>query len=198
MTRPEFNKLQYDTLREEIRESKARMHRTLLYGLSVAPAASTLAQVMKIDVLILLVPLFVLTIGLLYLSDSYSVMRCGTFIKNHLEASIPGGKGWEQWLYGDGRLHQRSVDIFLLGGFYVLFVVYYVAATYMAIVFAGEKYGGGTRTLLTGGYGLIGAAFVVFLVINFRSCIQTGELQADPKAGANPTADPSPHSSTRD
>jgi hypothetical protein len=172
MTKQEILKLQFVSLREEIKESKVRMHKTLLFGLTVAPAASIFGQIKQVEVLLLLIPLFIVIIALLYQSDGHAVMRCGTYIKNYIESEISDFTGWEEWLFENGQLKNRAVDILLLSSFYLLFFIYYVTATFIASSTA-KNFGPTAHAVVTGGYSAIGVVCAVFLAMNFRSSTQT-------------------------
>ncbi|MBB28650.1 MAG: hypothetical protein CME25_07080 [Gemmatimonadetes bacterium] len=66
------------------------------------PSAYFLAQSQKVEVLILSLPILICTVLLLYLAESRSQMRCGSYIKDQIEASVSAQVdsfiGWEMWL----------------------------------------------------------------------------------------------------
>ena len=76
----EFLKQQYVTLREEIRETKNRIFQTMGFGLVVIPGSHFLAQSYKIDTVTLSLPVLVLVVALVYLSENNALMRCGRYM----------------------------------------------------------------------------------------------------------------------
>ena len=130
MDESQFLMEEYKTLREEIRETKARIFKLVGFGIFAVPVAHFVAQTYRLDVVILSLPLLVIVVALLYLSENHALMRCGCYIREHIEPKVedtigevillekgsdrsiePKVKdtiGWETWLEnGFGR---RTVD----------------------------------------------------------------------------------------
>jgi hypothetical protein len=84
MDKQEFMKQQYISLREEIKETKARIFKTLGFGLVVVPAANFVATTYQVDVLIMLMPCLIIVVALIYLSENRAKMRCGRYIRLHI------------------------------------------------------------------------------------------------------------------
>lgn len=170
MNEQEFTKQQFITLREEIRDTKARIFRILGFGLIVVPAANSLANSYKVDVLIILMPLLIIVVALIYLSESRAKMRCGRYIRLHIEGRIKTTEpGWETWLESSRspacRLYDtRCVDKYLDYCFYILFLTYFVSSVYLAARFTCTKYGLIPTSILLGSYTAIGIWFMIFLV----------------------------------
>jgi hypothetical protein len=164
LDKQEFLKQQYLTLREEVKETKARIFKTLGFGLVVVPAAHFLAQSYHIDTVILSIPILVIVVALVYLSENNALMRCGRYIRLHIESQIEGVLGWETWLETPGLFETRDVDKYLSYRFYLLFFVYFVGSVFLAARFAIQQYGQIAASLLLGLYVAIGIWFVIYLI----------------------------------
>ena len=162
----EFLKHQFLTLRKEIEDSKSRVFQTMGFGLVIVPGSHYLAQAHKIDTVLLSIPILVVVVALVYLSENNAIMRCGRYIKQNIEPHVGGVVGWEAWLETRGAFDARAVDKYLSGAFYLLFLVYFSGAVFMATRFALGQYGVVAAAALLGAYVGIGAWFVTFL---FRS-----------------------------
>lgn len=176
MDKKEFTRLQYVSLREEIRETKARIFKTLGFGLVVMPAANFVAVTYEVDVLIVLMPLLIIAVALIYLSENRAKMRCGRYIRLHVERDITGmGPGWETWLenpnrYDTGFYDARCVDKYIDYCFYILFVIYFGSSVFLAARFIRTNCGMTWQALLLGVYVPIGIVFMWFLFQNSQVC----------------------------
>ena len=169
MDKQDFLKQQYLTLREEIKETRARIFKTLGFGLVVVPAANFLAKSFQIDTIMLSIPILVIAVALVYLAENNALMRCGRYIRHHIEPEIKGILGWETWLETPGILKTRDVDKYLSYCFCLLFFVYFVGSIYMAAQFAlDHQYGQLVTSLLICIYVAIGILFVIYLIKNIR------------------------------
>lgn len=137
----EFLKLQFITLRDEIRETKDRIFKTMGIGLLGLPASYFLAKAYKIDTVIILLPFIVVVVALLYLAENNALMRCGRYIKHNIEPQRI--IGWETWLETKGAdtWDARDVDKHLYIAFYLFFVLYFVGAAFIACRFVLSKCG---------------------------------------------------------
>lgn len=176
MDKQEFIKQQYITLREEIKETKARIFKTLSFGLVVVPAANFLANSYQVDVLIMLMPLLIIVVALIYLSENRAKMRCGRYIRLHIEGKIKDIEpGWETWLEDPCRYDvvpydTRCVDKYLDYCFYILFFIYFSSSVFLAAKFAHIKYGLIVTSLLLGSYTAVGMCFMYFLIKHIQFC----------------------------
>lgn len=168
MDKQEFLKQQYLTLREEIRETKDRIFKTMGFGLVVVPASHFLAQAYKIDTVILSLPVLVVVVALIYLAENNALMRCGRYIKHHIEPEIREVIGWEEWLETKSSYDARAVDKYLSYAFYLLFLVYFAGSVFLAARFALQTYGMLATSLLLGGYVAIGIWFIIFLLKSIK------------------------------
>ena len=175
MDKAEFTKSEYLTLRKEIEESKNRIFQTMGFGLVVVPGSHFLAQAYKLDTVTLSLPVLVVVVALVYMAELNGIMRCGRYIKHHIETQVQGIVGWEAWLETTNSFHTRSVDKYLSYAFYLLFLVYFVGSVFIATRFALTEFGMIITSVLLGGYVAIGIWFLLFLVKN--SPVSTSTLQ---------------------
>jgi len=102
MNKDEFLKLQFKSLREEIKETKSRIFRILNIGIIAIPASLYFGITAKINIIILVIPFLIIAVSLLYLSENHSLMRAGRYIKEYIEKEVKNGNkefiGWEEWL----------------------------------------------------------------------------------------------------
>ena len=182
MDKFEFVKMEYLTLKEEIKETKNRIFKLAGLGVVGMPAAYFIAKTHKIEALILSLPVLICTLLLLFLSESRALMRCGAYIKESIESKLKKEKecdllplDWEHWLEktpeGKSESERRLVDKLLTFFFYLLFFYYYIASVYLATDLADSRFGiiGFAVCLaiyISGGILFIG--FLVRLFCNFH------------------------------
>lgn len=183
MDKAEFMKLQYQTLREEIKDAKARIFKLVGFGIVVVPASHSLSKVYNLEILMTFVPLLVIVVTLLYLSDNHAIMRCGLYIRLHVEKEFPDLIGWERWLDEPGELDPRTVDRYINYCFYVLFVVYYAGSVFLAQHSLRHEYGDMVGNVALGAYMILGSGFLAFLTRNIKgSASTTGFLRRSSRA----------------
>ncbi len=187
MTRPEFLKSEYETLREEIKISKGRMFTLAVGALVGIPTAysfaeKTVAEKPDTHGLVFSLPLLICIIMLLYLSETFAVMRAGRYIRLHIEPKIvdatkPPFKGWEHWLEEYprpfDRPSRRLVDRFLTSFFYLMFVFYYVMAATLAARSALTQFHAVGLAVSLSVYISVGILFVAFLLYSFKQTVRT-------------------------
>ena len=128
----EFAKLEYQTLRKEIEESKQRLFLVVAAGISVVTTADYFAVRDNAGIFSLLLPFLVLAFALLFLSQHNAKFRAGRYIRKHIEHNLKGiAPGWENWLEKDVVKH-REPDKYIKMGFLVVFVTYYSFSAYLA------------------------------------------------------------------
>lgn len=174
MNREEFLKQQFITLREEVKETKSRIFRALGLGLVIVPASNFLAKEYSVDTLILSTPLLTIVVALLFMAETRALMRCGRYIRTKIESEIEDFIGWEEWLEIPSNYDRRDVDKYLSYSFYLLFIVYYCGATFLAFRFSTEKYGIVAASLVSSAYVAIGIWFVIFTIQNIKYSVSTG------------------------
>jgi hypothetical protein len=171
MNKEDFLKMQYQALREEILATQRRSFQTLGFGALSLPAAGYLAEMRKVPALSLTVPLLILVIALLYLADNHGIMRCGDYIREHIEPELLRDEaiGWEAWL----EQGQRSTELYTTWCFYLLFLLYFVAALFMTWAYMDPNSLGGTfprpvPTIITSLYIAFGVAAGWHIVRSIR------------------------------
>ncbi|MGH8559283.1 MAG: hypothetical protein ACRESZ_17915 [Methylococcales bacterium] len=143
LEREKFVELEYQTLREEIAQDKDRRFKIAGLGFIGLPSAYYLyhvgSELQKFHLWVISLPLLVLVIACMYISKSRAIMRCGTYIKTKIETHIKENSkikiGWENWLSENDQQNgydKRDVDKILAKAFYILIVIYYLAATSLA------------------------------------------------------------------
>ncbi len=171
--RSTFLKEQFLTLRREIEETKARIFKTLAFGIAVVPAAHYLAKVYDLDIVLFATPLLVIVVALLYLSENHALMRCGRYILREIEPHLEGAVGWETWLEARGSFDPRTVDKLLSVCFYLLYFVYFSGSVFLATRKARAQLGEVTSAALLGTYVAIGIWFLIYLFRNIRTSTRT-------------------------
>ena len=140
MDKDEFIKSEYENLRMEIRHVRSRLFTLSGTSLMILPAALSLADKYSIGPLIILIPFLITALVSLYFSESKALMRLGSYIKHNIEPYIETKRasiGWEHWLSGrnsDGT-SRRKADILLVSYFYIVFLIYYVVASYLSVTY---------------------------------------------------------------
>lgn len=180
MDKNDFLLHEYLTLREEVKETKSRIFKLAGFGIIGMPSGYLFAQTYKIDILIMSLPILICTILLLFLSESRALMRCGLYIKNHIEPELVTSSdthviGWEEWLEqrSKGMPRRRLVDILVVVFFYILFLFYYIASVALAARTCMAKYGIIGFSSILGIYIALGILFVGFLLISFKHSTST-------------------------
>lgn len=171
MDKSEFLLQQFLTVREEVKETKDRMFKIMGFGLVVVPASDFVAQSSKIGTITLSLPILVLVVALMYLSENNALMRCGKYIRTVLEPQMSEAMGWESWLEVKENYGARDVDKNLARAFYLLFFVYFVGAVFLASQYSYQQYGVTITWALWAFYAAVGALFLIYLVrrIKFSS-----------------------------
>jgi hypothetical protein len=168
MDKAEFLKNQFLTLRREVEESKNRVFQTMGFGLVVVPGSHFLAQAYQIDTVTLSLPILVVVVALVYLSENNAIMRCGRYIKYHIEPQVADVVGWEAWLERRSAYDTRAVDKHMSYAFYLLFFVYFAGSVFIASRFALSAFGTLLTASLLGGYIAVGIWFLIFLFKSSR------------------------------
>ncbi len=185
MDKDDFVKLQFETLRKEIEESKDRLFRIMTSGVVIIPVGQFLAQLefgkgaeLALGILMLLLPFVVVAFMLLFLAESNTIMRAGRYIRKRIEPLVNEFEGWETWLEkGEGCVH-RSCDRTLKGSFLFLYIVYYITSAALAInflataeetVISPSYIGSSLAASLGVVYLAIGIVSIIFVVANTRT-----------------------------
>jgi len=131
MNDTEFLKHQFITLREEIRESKARIFKLVVLGALFVPAAGYAANQLQVVFASASIPFVLVLLMLDFISEQNAIIRAGRYLKEHVEPHISGVTGWEKWLESNHRL--RDADRYFFGSFLLMFFIFYGIAAAAAI-----------------------------------------------------------------
>lgn len=116
----------FDTLREEIKETKARIFRIIMVtilGFSAYMFFATSANLHAIAV----APFAILVLMVLYLTEQNELMRAARYILEKVEASE---EHWERWVAS----HQlRGPERWFFAFFVIVFLVFYATALSVAM-----------------------------------------------------------------
>src|SRR5258705_12505783 len=137
MSNDEFMKQQFLTLRDEIRDSKARIFWLLIIGIVLVMVAGYLAAEHPNAFANAAIPFLLLGLMLAFISEQNNIARAGRYLRETVEPEIENLKGWEHWLETKPRL--REVDHAFVIGFSVLFWVFFVIATSLTLVTLGKN-----------------------------------------------------------
>ncbi|HEX5471877.1 MAG TPA: hypothetical protein VFW73_08315 [Lacipirellulaceae bacterium] len=132
MATDEFMKQQYLTLRDEIRESKARIFWLLIIGIVLVMAAGYLAAEHPNAFANAAIPFLLLALMLSFISEQNNIARAGRYLREAVEPRIENVTGWEHWLETKPRL--REVDHSFVLGFSVLFLIFFAITTSLTLV----------------------------------------------------------------
>jgi hypothetical protein len=190
MDRQEFMIEQYISLRDEICQTKDRIFKTMGFGLLVVPGSNFLAQAYKLDTITLSLPILIVVVAPLYLSEENALMRCGRYIKHYIEPNVHDMVGWEEWLERRGNWNARDVDKHVSYAFYLLFLVYFIGSVFASGRFAINEYGAVPGAILLGAYIAIGTWFVIYLMGSLRlSTVVNGDVNSEPQGVRSSAAD---------
>lgn len=109
-----------------------------------------------------------MVVALIYLAENNALMRCGRYLKHHIEPEINGVVGWERWLETRSNYDTRAVDKYLSYAFYLLFFVYFAGSVFLSAKFSLSAYGLLATSFLVGAYVAIGIWFVIFLLKSIK------------------------------
>jgi hypothetical protein len=131
MTNDEFTKQQYLALREEIRDSKARIFWLLILGIVLVLVSGFLSAEYPLGFTSAAVPLLLIALMLSYIAEQDNISRAGRYIREVVEPRTEDVPGWEHWL--EGNKHLRDVDHCFVIGFSVLFLSFFALTTSLTL-----------------------------------------------------------------
>ncbi len=126
-----FLQLQYNTLREEIKETKARKFKLLMYGAVIFPTLYGASwKIPGFKLFVFAIPILVVVCTMIYIKQLNTIYRCGNYIRYYIEEEIncKDSKlmGWEEYLEDTGPFGRKSVDRLTQYCILILFIVYYL------------------------------------------------------------------------
>lgn len=165
-----FRELEYVTLRSEIEVAKSNMNKLTVGGAAIVPTAQSLANTYEIGEITLALPLIVVVLVLLFLTENHAVMRAGTYILKRIEPAVGQNGGWETWLaIGSRKSRRRTVDKLLVISFSVLASCYFVVSVILAVKFAIKEYGPTGQLMVGLIYLAVGSAVSIILYSQART-----------------------------
>jgi hypothetical protein len=161
----DLTKLEYQTLREEIKETNSRKFKIVGFGLFSVPTIALLADKYDLNGFSLLTPLLVLSVAFAYVAEHRAVVRCGKYILDFIEKKHIQELGWEHWIDSLANSHGRKSEKTMMLSFITLIATYYLIA--MRMTFLGlEKFTElcWLKSVIMVVYGAIGLLFMAFLI----------------------------------
>ena len=139
MNKLKYNELQFNALREEIMLYKKRKFRMLTFGILVLPyVQSVFFQQQNTSFMLPFIPIFVLVFAASFIKNHNNIMRCGAYIRFHIEEDIerkhPEFTGWETWADKYGPLGRKYIDYISVACSLVLFLAYYLFSIVLAYI----------------------------------------------------------------
>ncbi len=117
----------FNTLRDEIKATKARIFTLLLAGLVGSPILTYFVVNSSSYIFKLVAPLLVLLVLVLYLSEQTMLMRAAQYIRKHVESD---DADWERWV---GSFKLRSAERQLFGMFIIVGLFLFTILTMIAM-----------------------------------------------------------------
>ena len=117
----------FQSLREEIKATKARIFFIIMTGILGAPVLTYFAMSEQTHLLLLLAPFLVMVLLVLYYAEQNMVMRAGRYIRENLEHS---DRDWEHWL---SSVNVGGAERQLVAMFTVVAIIFYVILLTLAV-----------------------------------------------------------------
>jgi len=131
MTTEDFMKQQFLTLRDEIRESKARIFWILIIAMVLVMVSGYLVAEHPNAFANAAVPFLLIGLMLSFVSEQNNIARAGRYLREKVEPTIENLDGWEHWLESKPKL--REVDHQFVVGFSVLFLIFFAITTSLTL-----------------------------------------------------------------
>lgn len=176
----DFALLEYESLRNEIATAKKNMFQLIVGGAAIIPAAQSIAVSYSIGPVTLALPLILLVLVLMFISENRAMMRAGQYILEKIEPKFSYEGGWESWLNtSNGITETRSVDRILIFAFSVLSSFYFIVAVVLAWQYASEEFGGSGKYVVATAYVAVGVVLAIILYSQAQTDTQFTALPAD-------------------
>lgn len=131
MTNDELHKQQYLALRDEIRDSKARIFWLLILGIGLVMVSGYLAAEHPSAFANAAIPLLLIALMLSFIAEQNNVSRAGRYVREVIESRADDLPGWEHWL--ELKKPVREVDHLFVVGFSVLFLAFFAITTSLTL-----------------------------------------------------------------
>ena len=180
----DFLLLEYESLRNEIAVAKKNMFQLIIGGAAIIPAAQSVATSYSIGAVTLALPLILLVLVLMFISENRSMMRAGQYILENVEPVFGKNGGWESWLNtSNGESRTRSVDKILIFAFSILSSFYFVVSVILAWRYASAEFGNQGKYVVAVSYFAVGIFLAIILYSQAQTDTEVSENSADPKMG---------------
>ena len=171
MNTDEFMRNQYQSLRDEIRESKAHIFWLLIVGMLLVMAAGYLAAEHPSAFANAAIPILLLALLLAFISEQNNIARAGRYLREVVEPRIQDLTCWEHWLESKHEL--REVDHAFVIGFNVIFMTFFAISTSLTLwqlVLRGQEW----YVWSVGAAYVLGALCVLYVFVrHYRSSTAT-------------------------
>ncbi len=130
-----FLEKEFLTIRKEIEDTHGRIFQVLVGGSTIIPLAQIVVsnnQGNRLGFVAPALPFVVVVLVLIFLAQNLALMRCGRYIKDHIEPHMTDVLGWETWMERNTK-RWRMPDKYVKWSFYSLSLVYYLVSTGVAI-----------------------------------------------------------------
>jgi uncharacterized membrane protein YfcA len=171
MTRDEFLREQFRTLRQEIQASKSRALWILVLGTILMMFASYVAAALPTTFASAAIPFVLLVLILAFAAEQNGIIRAGRYVREQIEPTVDGVTGWEQWLESNRRY--REVDRYFFAGFVVSFLAFFAISCTLSLLQLDNLPTASLGLCAATAYAL-GAIFVILVLIrHWHSCTST-------------------------
>jgi len=131
MNTDEFVKSQFLTLRDEIRESKARIFWLMFAGMLLVVSSAYMAAEHPSAFANAATPFLILALILAYISEQNNISRAGRYLREVVEPRIKDLLCWEHWL--ESKHQFREVDHAFVVGFNLIFLIFFLVTTTLTL-----------------------------------------------------------------
>lgn len=164
----EFKKLQFESLRKEISESKSHLFKLIGIGPLILPLTGVLKNYPDLlSGLVYCLPFAFIIMSLLYLAEFQTMMRCGMYIREEIEPSFTDedNLGWEQWLEENAsEIRTRMADKIVFICYHFFCIGSYLVTSHSAVMHLDP---GRTRILVIAGYSVV-ALILLWIIIKTK------------------------------
>jgi hypothetical protein len=124
-------------------------------------------------------------------------MRCGRYIREHVEPRFQIGLGWEQWLATPDETRKRTVDLYIFVSFNLLYMVYFAGGAVLAVQYVLGHYGQLPALIAALVYTVLFVWSSVFMIRNWKTLTTTGGEWKPPNKPLQTTGGGQPEGGSR-
>lgn len=171
MTKEEFLRQQFVTLRAEIEACKRRSFWILITGVLLILFAAYQATVEPQIYANAAIPLVIIVLILAFADQQNSLIRAGRYIREQIEPAVEEVTGWERWL--ESNRSYREVDRFFFGGFILVFLAFYLISCTLSLYQLNDLPSTMLAKCAAVTYGMGFLCVAIVLVRHWHSCTTT-------------------------